>query len=116
MLAGSAEMATAGAGGNTTFADACLVPPAPVHDSVNVEAAVIAGDVSVPLTAFAPDQAPDAVQLVALVEDQVSWAVAPEFTVVGFALSVTVGAGLLPPPPPPPPQPASTASARKPRD
>ncbi len=39
-----------------------------------------------------PDQAPLAVQLVALLEVQVSVLAEPRATVVGFALKVTVGA------------------------
>ena len=63
-----------------------------------------------PLVAFAPLQPPDAVQLVASVELQVSVEAPPLTTEVGFAVSVTVGAGgvvtetlvvwlALPPPP-----------------
>ena len=47
----------------------------------------------VPLTALAPDQAPEAVQEVALVDDQVKVEPLPLATVLGFADSVTVGAG-----------------------
>lgn len=48
----------------------------------------------VPETAFAPVQPFEAVHDVALVEDQVSVELAPEATDVGFAVSVTVGAGV----------------------
>ena len=48
---------------------------------------------AVPLVVLPPDQEPDAVQLVALVEDHVSTAFPPVVTVVGFALMLTVGAG-----------------------
>jgi hypothetical protein len=48
---------------------------------------------SLPLAAFAPDQAPEAVQAVALVEDQVSVEDAPPATLVGSALKVRVGSG-----------------------
>jgi hypothetical protein len=47
----------------------------------------------VPEVALAPDQAPEAKQEVALVEDQVSVEDPPLVTVVGFAASDTVGAG-----------------------
>lgn len=47
------------------------------------------------LVAFAPDQAPDAVQAVALLDDQVSIEVLPLATLVGFALNARVGAGAL---------------------
>ena len=68
---------------------------------------------SLPEVALAPDQAPESVQEVALVEDQVSVEDAPYATAVGFATSETVGSGgvtppgVCPPPspPPPPPQP-----------
>ena len=43
--------------------------------------------------ALAPDQSPVAVQLVALVEDQVRIEVPPFATDVGFAVSDTVGTG-----------------------
>jgi hypothetical protein len=47
----------------------------------------------VPLTALAPDQAPEAVQAVALVETHVKVELLPLATVLGLADSVTVGAG-----------------------
>jgi hypothetical protein len=46
-----------------------------------------------PLGASLPDQPPDAVQAVALVEDQVSVELPPLMTVLGVVLSLTVGAG-----------------------
>jgi len=46
-----------------------------------------------PLTALVPDQAPAAVQAVALVADQVNVALSPLTTVLGTAASVTVGTG-----------------------
>jgi hypothetical protein len=46
-----------------------------------------------PFTAIAPDQAPEAVQDVALVDDHVSVELPPLETVLGFAVNVTVGAG-----------------------
>lgn len=49
----------------------------------------------VPLVGLEPDQAPDAVQAVALVDDQVSVEAAPLFTVLGAADSVIAGAGLV---------------------
>jgi hypothetical protein len=47
----------------------------------------------VPLVALAPDQAPEAVQAVALVEDQVSEALPPWATELGPTLNSTVGSG-----------------------
>jgi len=46
-----------------------------------------------PLAPFAPDQAPEAVQAVALVDDQFSVELLPLATVLGLAVKVTVGAG-----------------------
>jgi hypothetical protein len=46
---------------------------------------------ALPLVALVPDQPPEAVQLVAFVEDQLSVEAEPLFTVPGFALRVTVG-------------------------
>jgi len=46
-----------------------------------------------PLMAFAPDQAPAAVQVVALIEDQVNTALPPLATVLGLAARETVAAG-----------------------
>lgn len=46
-----------------------------------------------PLTASLPDQAPEAVHEVALVDDQVRVELAPLAIVLGLALRLTVGAG-----------------------
>ena len=64
--------------------------------------------VSVPEVALAPDQAPDAEQEVAFVDDQVSVESEPIITEVGSAEKLTLGAGTdgfvgVEPPPPPPP-------------
>ena len=48
--------------------------------------------VCVPEIAFVPDQAPDAVQLVALVAAQVSFEVPPDVTNVGDTDNIRVGA------------------------
>jgi hypothetical protein len=50
-------------------------------------------DTEPPATDLFPVQPPEAVQAVALVEPHVNVELAPLATVVGFALSVTVGAG-----------------------
>jgi len=47
----------------------------------------------VPLTALVPDQAPEAVQAVAFVDDHVRLELLPLATVLGLAVRVTVGAG-----------------------
>ena len=46
-----------------------------------------------PLTALVPDQAPEAMQEVALAADQVKVELLPAVTVLGLAAMVTVGAG-----------------------
>jgi hypothetical protein len=46
-----------------------------------------------PLTALPPDQAPEAVQEVALAADQVNVELLPAVTVLGLAAKLTVGAG-----------------------
>jgi hypothetical protein len=46
-----------------------------------------------PLAALVPDQAPDAVQEVALVDDQLRVEALPLLTVLGLAAKLTVGAG-----------------------
>jgi hypothetical protein len=73
-------------------ADADPVPPVPVQLSEYCVVAVSAGVVNVPLVARVPVQPPEAVQLVALVDVQVSVEVWPLCTLVGEAVSVTVGA------------------------
>ena len=85
-----------GGGGGTeetvTLALAFADPPAPVHVSVYVAVAV-GVTACVPPIALVPVQPFEAVQLVALVELQVSVADAPAVIEVGFAESETVGAG-----------------------
>ena len=46
-----------------------------------------------PLAPFAPDQAPEAVQEVALLDDQVNVELLPLATVLGMAAKLNVGAG-----------------------
>jgi hypothetical protein len=48
-----------------------------------------------PFAALAPDQAPEAVQAVALVDDQVNIDAAPLLMVLGAAEKLTVGTGVL---------------------
>jgi hypothetical protein len=50
---------------------------------------------ALPLTGLAPDQAPDAVQLLALVADHVKVELVPLVMLLGAAVSVTTGAGEL---------------------
>lgn len=96
MLDGDAvSVTTAGGGGveTCTVTERDTLPPVPVQASVYVVATVMLLTTWLPLTALLPVQPPEAVQLVALVEDQESVDDAPDVTVVGFALSASVGAG-----------------------
>jgi hypothetical protein len=91
---GLAESARVGAGWVTeTVVDWLALVPAPVQVSVYVAFAVSAPVLCIPFRASAPDQAPEAVQAVALVDDQESIAALPLATVLGLALNVTVAAG-----------------------
>jgi len=76
-----------------TVADCEALPPPPEQFSENVPVLVSAPVVCEPLVALVPDQAPDAVQEVAFVEDHVSAEDAPLATDVGLAASDTVGLG-----------------------
>jgi hypothetical protein len=107
---GFADSAAVAAATTATFAVATLlVPPRPLHVN-EYEAAVVRGPVlCVPLVALMPLQFPDATHMVAFVELHVSVDAPPLATVVGFAVTATVGAGvtatvavatLLVPPPP----------------
>jgi hypothetical protein len=93
---GLAVKVTVGAGVVTeTVADCEALPPLPVQVSEYVALAVRAPVDCEPLNALLPDQAPDAVQDVALVEDQVRVEAAPLWTVLGVAEKLSVAAGLL---------------------
>ncbi|HKQ25236.1 MAG TPA: hypothetical protein VJT81_12410 [Burkholderiales bacterium] len=76
-----------------TVADALAVPPGPLHASVNVLVLVNAPLDWLPEVALLPDQAPEAEQEVAFVDDHVSVDDPPLATDVGFACSDTVGIG-----------------------
>lgn len=94
-LVGLALNDTVGTGGaeTVTVADCDAEPPAPVQVRVYFVVAVRAGVVLEPAVASEPLQPPEAVQAVALVDDQTKADVAPLVTVVGFAARLTVGAG-----------------------
>ena len=93
-----------------------LVPPGPAQVNEKVDFDVSAPVLALPLAATVPLHPPEAVQEVALVEDQVSVAEPPALTVVLDALRVAVGNGaaggvaggvtgeVAAPEPPPPPQ------------
>ncbi len=70
-------------------------PPAPVQAKVYLVAAVRAAVLCEPLIASAPLQPPDAVHEVALVDDQLSVDAAPLVTLLGVAVRVTDGAGVV---------------------
>jgi len=95
-LTGLALSDTLGAGVDTvTVADCDAEPPAPVQVSVYVVVAVSVAVANEPLTGSEPLQPPEAVQEVALVEDQVSVDAAPLLTVLGLAARVTAGAAVV---------------------
>jgi hypothetical protein len=92
--AGFAVSDTVGARGVTvTVADAFAVPPNPVQAMANVPELVSAPLGWLPEVALLPDHAPEAVQEVALLDDQVSVEDPPLATDAGFAASDTVGTG-----------------------
>jgi hypothetical protein len=95
-LVGLALRVTVGAGGVTeTVADWAAEPPAPVHVNVYLAEAVSPDWVVEPLVGSLPLHAPEALQEVALVEDQVNVELPPLAIVLGFALRETVGAGVV---------------------
>jgi len=75
-----------------TVTDWDAEPPAPVHVTVNFVFDVRVAVTLVPLVDNAPDQPLDAVHAVALVELQIRVDELPEVTVLGLAVSWTVGA------------------------
>ena len=83
-----------GAGEETvTVADCEAEPPLPVQVSVYLVVALNVGVLADPAVAWLPLQPPEALQEVALVEDQLKLEAAPLLTVDGLADRVTVGVG-----------------------
>jgi hypothetical protein len=78
-----------------TVVDCEALPPAPVQLNVYVLLAVSAPVVALPCTASLPDHPPDAVQEDAFVADHVNVDALPLSMVLGLAVIVTVGAGVL---------------------
>jgi hypothetical protein len=78
-----------------TVADCTAEPPVPVHVSVYLAVAASAAVFCEPLAASEPLQPPVAAQEVALAEVQVKVDAAPLATVLGLALRLTVGAGVV---------------------
>jgi len=96
MLEGLALRDTLGGAAATEIvADWEAEPPVPLQVSVNLVAALKATVVYEPRVGFVPVQPFEAVQAVALVEDQVSVDDAPLLTVLGLAFMVTAGFGVL---------------------
>jgi hypothetical protein len=92
MICGFALIVTVGWGATVTVADCETLPPTPEQLRVNVLLAVNGPVAWLPPVASAPDHAPDAAQVSALVDDQVSVELAPLAMVCGVAVIVTVGA------------------------
>jgi hypothetical protein len=69
-----------------------VVPLAPLQVRVNVLVALSAPVLALPLVGSLPDHPPDALQLVALVDDQLNVAAEPLLTVPGLAFNESVGA------------------------
>ena len=94
-VVGLALRETVGAGEVTeTVADCVALPPVPVQTKVYVVLALSAPVACDPVVAMVPDHPPEAVQEVAFVLDQFNVEAPPLATVLGLALSVTVGAGV----------------------
>jgi len=94
MVLGLAAKATVGVGEVTeTVVDWAALPPAPVQVSVKVAFALRVPVDSEPLVPLVPDQPPEAVQAVALVDDQFKVELLPLAMVPGLAAKTTVGAG-----------------------
>ena len=68
-----------------------VVPLAPLQVRVNVVVALSAPVLAVPVVGSFPDHPPEAVQLVAFVEDQLNVEADPLLTVPGVAVRLTVG-------------------------
>jgi hypothetical protein len=89
----------AGVGAATeTVRDWLALPPAPVQISVKVLVLVRLLRTSLPVSALLPLQAPDAVQVVALLLLQLKVLLPPDATLLGLAENVRLGAGVPPPP------------------
>jgi hypothetical protein len=87
------KLTTGAAAFTDTVADCEALPPLPVQVSKYVALVVRAPVDRVPWVGWLPDHAPEAVQLVALVEVQLSVALPPLVTALGPTLKVRVGVG-----------------------
>ena len=70
---------------------AAVVPLAPLQVSVKVVVLLSAPVLALPLVGSLPDHPPEALQLVALLVDQLNVAAPPALTVPGVALRLTLG-------------------------
>ena len=68
-----------------------VVPLAPLQVRVKVLVALSAPVLALPLVGSLPDHPPEALQLLAFVDDQLNVAAEPLLTVPGLALRLTVG-------------------------
>ena len=95
---GLTEIETVGATADTvTVADACALPPGPVQVKVyELEPVTVGVTDWLPDVGSVPVHAPEAVQAVASVEDQVSVLLLPSVMLPGVAARLTVGAGAVP--------------------
>jgi hypothetical protein len=84
-----------GFGVTVTVLDWTALPPLPVQVNTKFAVADSAPVDAEPLRPLAPDQAPEAAHALALVEDQLSVDALPVATLLGAALSATVGAAAL---------------------
>jgi hypothetical protein len=94
-LMGLALSETVGGAITETVADCAAEPPAPAHVSMYLVVAVSAAVLWEPLVGFEPLQPPEAVQEVALLDDQTRDAALPPVIELGLALKLTLGAGAL---------------------
>jgi hypothetical protein len=93
---GAAFKLTVGADPRTeTIAVCAALPPGPEQVRVYASLALSAPVDCEPLRALFPDQAPDAVQAVAWLDDHVKVALAPLVMALGPTLRLTVGSGAL---------------------
>ena len=90
-VVGFALSPTVGGSETVTVTDLLALPPGPLHISVKVVVALSAPVLTLPFGDSLPDQPPEAVQPLALLDDQLSIAAPPPLTVLGFALRFTVG-------------------------
>jgi len=90
-VVGLALRVTVGGAETLTVTAWLALPPGPLQASVKVVVVLSAPVLALPLVGSLPDQPPEAAQLLAFVEDQLSIADPPLLTVEGLTLRLTVG-------------------------